>query len=119
MSLLITIIITWWLVGFTEPSVAYENPTCNINPYGAPHAEDCAYLLETFADSQDAKLRIFDEEELRTGRDGSWPGIINPFPEAVVQVPKFWSKSRKVMRYLEAADIHRHLPFRAYELRQS
>lgn len=95
MSRLISIVfLLWFLVGFAEHSVAREKPVCNINPYGAPDFGDCAYLLERFANSQDSKLRIFDEEQLRADRDGSWPGIVNPFGEAVVQVPRFWSRSR-------------------------
>ena len=85
----------WFLVGFTGQSDAYHEPVCNINPYGTSEFNDCAYLLETFANSQDAQLRIFDEEQLRTGRDGSWPGIVNPFSAGVVQVLRFWSKSRE------------------------
>ena len=88
-------IFIWFLVSFKVQSDVYNEPVCNINPYGIPEFEDCAYLLETFANSQDAQLRIFDEEELRAARDGSWPGIVNPFSAGVVQVPRFWSKSRE------------------------
>ena len=94
MSRLISIIaLSWFLVGFAEHAVAYETPVCNINPYGAPEFEDCAHLLAIFTNSQDVTLRIFDEEQLRADRDGSWPGIVNPFSEGVVQVPRFWTKS--------------------------
>ena len=95
MSRLISTVLFLRLLGdFAERSVAYAEPVCNMNPYGAPEIEDCAYLLENFADSHDANLRIFDEEQLRADQDGSWPGIVNPFREVVVQVPRFWSRSR-------------------------
>ena len=85
----------WFLVDFTVHSNPYDKPVCNIYPYGAPDFNDCAYLLERFTNSQDTQLRIFDEEQLRADQDGAWPGIVNPFRERVVQIPRFWSKSRE------------------------
>ena len=48
-------------------------------------------MLQTF-NGDDAQLRIFDEEQLRSGEGGSWPGIRNPFTAGVVQVPKLWNR---------------------------
>ena len=80
-----------WLA-LTTLTSTHETPICNNNPYGQPRFEDCSYLLNRFADSHDGQLRIFDEEQLRSAVGGSWPGIRNPFPAKVVQIPKFWSK---------------------------
>ena len=96
MSRLVSIVVRlWFFVGFAVHSTAYGKPVCNITPYGEPEKKDCAYLLQTFASSQDTEIRVFDEEQLRAGQDGSWPGIVNPFRGGVVQVPRFWSKSRE------------------------
>lgn len=76
----------------TALTSCHETPICNNNPYGQPRFRDCSYLLNRFADSHDGQLRIFDEEQLRSNVDGSWPGIRNPFPAKVVQIPKFWSR---------------------------
>ena len=76
-------------------SFAFDTPCCNNNPYGRPGLEACASLLATFADSRDAQPRIFDEEQLRSSSTGSWPGIRNPFPREVIQIPKYWSRGER------------------------
>ena len=80
-------------LALTTLSSTHETPICNNNPYGKPRVEDCSDLLNRFADGHDGQMRIFDEEQLRSSTGGSWPGIRNPFPAKVVQIPKFWSRS--------------------------
>ena len=83
--------VLFWLMLATLAG-AYELPICNTHPYGRPGFADCLQMLQTFANGHDGQLRIFDEEQLRSGNEGSWPGIRNPFRAGVVQVPKFWSR---------------------------
>ncbi len=59
--------------------------------YGTPKLDDCYFLLQTFP--RDSNPHVFDEEQLHT-EGTSWPGIINPFPRRVEQLPKYWSLSQ-------------------------
>ena len=56
--------------------------------YGVPKMIDCLTLLQTLPN--DAYPTVFLEEQLVTA-GASWPGIINPFPRPVQQLPKYWS----------------------------
>lgn len=72
---------------------SYSPATCNISPYGEPDSYDCHLLAQAFADGQDDRLRVFDEEQLRGDDYGNWPGIRNPFQTGAVQIPRLWSRS--------------------------
>ena len=62
--------------------------------YGAPLASDCEALLKSFADIDDDRPRLFDEEQLRATGDLNFPGVKNDYPTKVVQVPAYWSLSQ-------------------------
>lgn len=65
---------------------------CSKTPYGQLELTQCIGLERTFANIDDAALRIFDEEQLAEWAGHSWVGIRNPFKTSVVQVPRIWSE---------------------------
>ena len=64
---------------------------CNQPYYGKPHFDHCYHLLSALPSIQDANTRLFIEQQLREGPRGLWPGVENQYPDAMVQVPKYWS----------------------------
>lgn len=85
---------------FSIASVHGNSPQalCGRDTYGSPQLEDCHILLESFANHQDNEVTVFDEEELRSDAKGSWPGVVEIIGvahlERVVQVPRFFSRSK-------------------------
>lgn len=66
---------------------------CDRAYYGAPHFGDCYQLLSFFPSMHGANPRLFVEQQLREAEDHSWAGVHNPYQDAVVQVPKYWTHS--------------------------
>ena len=68
---------------------------CGRQTYGLPNVVDCHPLLESFANYKDNAQVIFDEEQMRVDRKGSWPGVVGIVEAAhldrVVQVPRYYS----------------------------
>ena len=70
---------------------------CGRDTYGSPSLVDCRMLLESFANYVDVDIRIFDEEQLRRDKSGSWPGLVNilgtDHVDSAVQLPRFYTLS--------------------------
>ena len=66
---------------------------CNKPYYGKPLVDDCYHLLSAFPSNQDFNTRIFIEQQLREDPYYGWPGVENDYPDAMVQVPKYWGYS--------------------------
>ena len=91
------------LIGITTCSfVAAQSNTlqafCGWQTYGSPLIEDCHRLLESFASHLDGGVRVFDEEQQRGGKDGSWPGLggivdLGHLDQAV-QTPRYYTLSQ-------------------------
>ena len=74
---------------------------CGWQTYGSPSFEDCRNLLESFASNLDSKVRIFDEEQQRASRDGSWPGLGGIVDAGrlgdAIQIPRYYSLSQSYL----------------------
>ena len=79
---------------FQQFSAEYH---CGRQTYGSPDIVDCHPLLESFANHQDNVQRVFDEEQMRADRKGSWPGLIGivgaDHLNQAVQVPRYYTLS--------------------------
>ena len=77
-------------VFFVFANVASARVYCSTN-LGAPGLSSCYGLLQTFPSG--SAPQIFNEEQLRPlgGPGSSWPGVLNPYPRPVEQLPKYWS----------------------------
>ena len=73
---------------------------CGRETYGSPLIRDCQILLESFANHRDSSLRVFDEEQLRVQKDGSWPGVGGIVDvsrlDGMVQIPRYFTLSQYV-----------------------
>ena len=71
---------------------------CGQDTYGSPSLIDCRLLLESFANYIDVEIRVFDEEQLRRDKSGSWPGIVDvvglDHVDSIVQLPRFYTLSK-------------------------
>lgn len=69
--------------------------TCDATTYGKPLSSDCSTLFQKFTHVQNLRTRLFVEEQLRADPDLAWPGVENTFMLPIVQVPKYYSMSKK------------------------
>ena len=87
---------------------------CGRQTYGSPDLLDCHPLLESFATYNDNLQRVFDEEEMRVNKAGSWPGVLGIVGAAlldrVIQVPRYYTmsmcdQSKMALLGREGADV--------------
>lgn len=64
---------------------------CTRDYYGSPSPTECDELLASLPN--DDRPRLFDEEQMRTRCGLDFPGVKNPYPNQVFQVPAYWSLS--------------------------
>ena len=70
---------------------------CFSEPSTAPDLIDCVSLLNDFGKSDDRRIRLFDEEQMRADESGNWPGLADRVGAAqlqfVVPLPRMFSRS--------------------------
>jgi len=74
---------------------------CGRSTYGSPSVEECRVLQTSFANHEDTGIRVFDEEQQRISKDGSWPGMEDIVGAAhldlVVQLPKVYTNGTYIL----------------------
>ena len=77
------------------PVYANETETyCGAGNYGFPVLQDCSTLLESFANHLDTDTRVFDDEQQRLEKSGSWPGLGSRAKDRAVQLPRYYTLSK-------------------------
>lgn len=69
---------------------------CGASTYGSPLVQDCSVLLESFASHLDTDIRVFDEEQHRTDKYGSWLGLEEPAQRHAVQLPRYYTLGKSL-----------------------